>query len=227
MSRKKQTRGNCTYCGRTLSKAGMLKHLATCPQRLEVVQQSAGRPGDDESIFQLRVQDAWRGDYWLDLEMKGSATLKQLDHYLREIWLECCGHLSHFSTSGWGSGELPKSWRAQRVFEPGDQLTHLYDYGTTSETLIRVIAVRRGKPTTRHAIALLARNLPPEAECIVCGEPAAWLCMECLCEDEVWGALCDRHVKDHPHEDYGEPFPLVNSPRMGMCGYTGPADPPY
>jgi hypothetical protein len=41
------------------------------------------------------------------------------------------------------------------------------------------------------------------------------------------GTLCDAHAATHPHEDYGEPLALVNSPRSGMCGYEGPADPPY
>ena len=41
------------------------------------------------------------------------------------------------------------------------------------------------------------------------------------------GMLCKKHVKGHPHDAYGEPMPVVNSPRMGMCGYEGPAKPPY
>ena len=56
---------------------------------------------------------------------------------------------------------------------------------------------------------------------------AAWLCTECLIEDDVWGTLCDKHAKTHPHGNYGEPIPLVNSPRLGMCGYDGPAEPPF
>ena len=32
--------------------------------------------------------------------MCGSATLEELDHYLRTIWLECCGHLSQFTIGG-------------------------------------------------------------------------------------------------------------------------------
>jgi len=67
----------------------------------------------------------------------------------------------------------------------------------------------------------------PEATCIQCGKAAAWLCMECLIEQDIWGTLCSEHVEDHPHDDYGEPVPLVNSPRLGMCGYEGPAEPPY
>ena len=67
--------------------------------------------------------------------MKGSATLGDLDDYLRAIWLECCGHLSQFSIGGWRGEEIPMSTRVERVFEPGIEVTHIYDFGTSSETL--------------------------------------------------------------------------------------------
>jgi len=51
--------------------------------------------------------------------------------------------------------------------------------------------------------------------------------MECRYEDETPGFLCDAHAATHRHDDYGEPIALVNSPRMGLCGYTGPTNPPY
>lgn len=37
-----------------------------------------------------------RARYWLYLEMPARATLTDLDGFLRDIWLECCGHLSAF-----------------------------------------------------------------------------------------------------------------------------------
>lgn len=126
-----------------------------------------------------------------------------------------------------GGAEIPKKHRASEVFEPGIELTHIYDFGTSSETLIKVVGLREGKPTTSHPIALMARNRMPEAQCIECGQPAAWLCVECLYEEERWGTLCGAHAQTHPHDDYGEPLPLVNSPRLGMYGYDGPAEPPY
>jgi hypothetical protein len=42
-----------------------------------------------ETLWHLRVQDAYDKDFWLDLEMVGSASLDKLDKYLRAIWLEC------------------------------------------------------------------------------------------------------------------------------------------
>ena len=89
MSPRKQSRGQCTYCGREVAKGGMIKHLSTCPQRQEVIAASIQKSGQKEVLYHLRVQDARRGDFWLDLEMSGSGTLKDLDHYLRAIWLEC------------------------------------------------------------------------------------------------------------------------------------------
>ena len=106
-------------------------------------------------------------------------------------------------------------------------MTHIYDFGTSSETLIKVVGVREGNPLSRYPIALMARNDPPEVTCMECDQPASWLCTECLYDLGETGMLCDEHVEGHPHDDYGEPMPLVNSPRVGMCGYTGPAEPPY
>src|SRR5436190_887757 len=105
MGRKKQSRGTCAYCGQEMARGGMLKHLATCPTRQQKIAAADRKPGDNQNIYHLRVQDAWGGDYWLDLEMNGSATLKDLDYYLRAIWLECCGHLSRFSIGGRWEGQ--------------------------------------------------------------------------------------------------------------------------
>ena len=90
-----------------------------------------------------------------------------------------------------------------------------------------MIGRREGKPLTSHPIVLMARNNQPEVSCMERREPASWLCFECLNDLNEPGTLCDKHAEVHPHENYGEPVPLVNSPRVGMCGYDGPAKPPY
>jgi hypothetical protein len=173
------------------------------------------------------VQDAWQGDFWLHVEMRGTATLADLDHYLRAIWLECCGHLSIFSVGGWRGEKISMRRQVKQVFEPGLELTHIYDFGTSSETLVKAVAVREGKSLRSQPIVSMARNEPPEAECMECGQVASWLCIECLYDSNEWGTLCDEHAEEHAHEEYGEPMPLLNSPRVGMCGYDGPAEPPY
>jgi hypothetical protein len=159
--------------------------------------------------------------------MRGAKALQDLDNYLRGIWLDCCGHLSEFNV-GYFESTIGKQRKVSEVFKNKDaQILHLYDMGTTSETVVRVMGVREGKPLTARPLVLMARNQAPEFPCMDCGKPAVLICMECVYEDGADGTLCQTHAKKHPHNNYGEPMPLVNSPRVGMCGYNGPADPPY
>jgi len=84
-------------------------------------------------LYHLQVQDAWGGDYWLHLEMRGNATLQDLDDYLRAIWLECCDHLSAFEIGdvrytqifydGMNIGEeRPMIVQVGGVFQPGMEI---------------------------------------------------------------------------------------------------------
>src|ERR1700733_3143600 len=136
-----------------MARAGMLKHLVTCNARLHAIGEADGKRGAFERIYHLQVKDAWGGDYWLNLEMPGSATLAQLDSYLRAIWLECCDHLSGFFRGNW-HGELPMETRIDRVFTPGTEILHIYDFGTSSKTLVKGIDFREGKALTSHPVAL-------------------------------------------------------------------------
>jgi len=226
MARRKQSRGKCAFCGREMTKGGMAKHLQTCLQRNEAVSKADQSEEAEQTLYHLQIQDAWSGTFWLHVEMQGSATLNKLDHYLREIWLECCDHLSQFSLDDRGSDKISMRKKAELVFKPGLELTHIYDFGSSSETLIKVVGVRKGTPLTTHPIYLMSRNDMPEETCGVCGRPASLLCMECITEEDGPEAVCDEHATKHSDHDYAL-MPIFNSPRTGACGYEGPAEPPY
>ena len=227
MPRKPQSHGKCAWCGEEFSKRATSTHFEKCARWQEALRLAESSDRPVETLWRLRVQDAYDSQFWLDLEMVGSASLDKLDKYLRAIWLECCGHLSQFTIGSWGGRDVAKTRKADAIFAPELVLRHLYDFGTTSETDIRVVGSRKGKAVTKHPIALLARNLLPEITCQECDQRAEWLCMECVIEEDKSGYLCQQHIGEHPHDDYGEPLALVNSPRLGMCGYDGPAEPPY
>jgi hypothetical protein len=130
---------------------------------------------------------------------------------------------------GWQIGdEKPMNIMVDRLFKLGLSIPYEYDFGTTSELTIKVVDERIGQTTTDNPIALMARNKIPVVPCMQCGQPATYTCIQCMYEREDGVCeLCGEHAKTHPHDDYGEPMPFVNSPRTGMCGYEGPAEPPY
>ncbi|KAJ4456739.1 hypothetical protein PAPYR_7954 [Paratrimastix pyriformis] len=195
-----------------------------------LVLSSRAQPGaHPEPIFRLLVQDLEARGFWLFLEMKSSEALAQLDHYLRAIWLDCCGHLSDFTSAGLGSHSYSKSQTVARIFAPGRKFVHTYDFGTPSETEILVLEVHNGRTVGDNPITLLARNKAPVYPCQAegCHEVATNLCDRCSEEQDLPnGAFCDAHSDDHGDCE-GELLPLCNSPRTGICGYSGPADPPY
>ena len=67
-------------------------------------------------------------------------------------------------------------------------------------------------------VRVLARNDAPVLPCDVCGKEATHVCTRCIYDDQGW--LCDACVAEH---ECGEEMllPVVNSPRVGMCGYEG------
>lgn len=96
MPNRKQSKGTCAYCGVEIAKNGVIKHLSTCSKRQAIIEKAEQRRTKRETLYHLRVRDAWRGEFWLDLEVAGSSQLEDLDDYLRHIWLECCSHMSQF-----------------------------------------------------------------------------------------------------------------------------------
>ena len=94
-----------------------------------------------------------------------------------------------------------------------------YDFGTSTSLELKVLA----EPQTRQIepVRLLARNDAPVISCQECDQPATQICSECIWNGE--GALCNQHAPAHPCEQDAL-LPVVNSPRCGVCGYTGPEE---
>lgn len=241
MARSRQTKGLCSYCKNELTRSGMTRHLRGCTQRLDKIRQANAR-GRREKQYHLQVQDAYGLGYWLQLEMRGRATLEDLDWYLRVIWLECCGHLSDFTIRGqrytqltpglfdFGMEKESMDIKVDRVLKTGLEIDYEYDFGSSTNLTIKVVGQRTGGATTKNPIALMARNNFEPPPCDECGKPTRWMCLDCYYGDEEAerGFACEEHAKAHEeHDEHGGPMGFFNSPRSGVCGYDGPAEPPY
>jgi hypothetical protein len=153
--------------------------------------------------------------FWLDVAASPEVKLRQLDNVLRRTWLECCGHLSEFS--GPGRRKVSMNTTIGRAFAAGaKRLDYEYDFGSTTALVVThsgVVDARRAGP-----VRVVARNEAPVWPCDACGKPATTVCPQCLYEGR--GFCCAAHAKKHSCGD-DMLMPVVNSPRMGVCGYTG------
>src|SRR2546421_10635595 len=93
------SKGMCTFCQSEFSKSGMTRHLESCEQRA-AMQVESHQKVQKTRAFHLVVEGYRLPMYWMHLEVVAGTTLATLDHFLRGIWLECCGHLSAFTIGG-------------------------------------------------------------------------------------------------------------------------------
>ncbi len=208
--------GTCAICRTTIIKKKAKKHLEACLKESRKNLEVSGKPKPPAKLFHLQVEGyGLSGDlYWMHLKALASASFRDLDRFLRDIWLECCGHMSAFSADG---DDLDMSQKLKDVMRPGLKLPYEYDFGSTTELLLTVISEFDGS-MKKGEVEILARNDPPQIICNQCEKPATTICTECLYENNGW--LCDACAKKHDCDS--EIFlPLVNSPRTGVCGYEG------
>lgn len=227
MSARQISRGTCVYCGNTYAKSGIARHLKACPARKTALAKEEARRPLKTRLFHLAVEGQYNPDYWLHLEVPASATLFELDRFLRDIWLECCGHLSMFQIQGqnfmvqvfddwWAMDDRDMNVALDEVLTPGLKFLYEYDFGSSTNLALKVVSDREGAPRPDDPVELLARNEPPDYRCDRCGKPAVYVDVF-----EDYTLLCE--TCDETGGDGEGLLPVVNSPRVGVCGYTGDA----
>jgi len=207
---KKDLKGRCSYCKEIIKKRKdfILKHIKECPEKEKI--NNDVKKLDKYSIILLEGFNNLQ--YWMVIKMLDSSSLKALDNFIRDIWVECCYHLSHFL---YNESEVPINLKLSS-FAVGDELEYEYDFGTT--THIRLKIIDKIESEKDKMITVLFRNIEPEYKCVECGKIANMICRNCF------EFLCDECMDKHECvEENGEDIvvPLVNSPRTGECGYTG------
>jgi hypothetical protein len=224
MARKRlASQGKCELCGGVFDKAAMTNHLKSCRRRYAAAT-TTEKASKKKTAFHLLVEGRYLPEYWLHLDVPADVTLGRLDQFLRDIWLECCGHMSAFEIDGttysvapMDSDEEPLDVRLKDVLAPRVKFSHEYDFGSTTHLVLKVVAENESD-LKKNEIKVLARNEPPAIPCGRCGKPAAQICMECAYSPEGW--LCEECATKHGCGEEMQ-LPVVNSPRVGVCGYTG------
>ena len=107
--------------------------------------------------FQVVITGKYQKDYWLIVEASENTTLKELDVFIRDIWVECCGHLSAFTIheeqyesnpdtdAFWGIPSRNMNYRLKDVVDVGDNFLYEYDFGSTTELVLSIHSCRDGE----------------------------------------------------------------------------------
>jgi hypothetical protein len=241
--------GKCLFCGRSFAKSGINRHMKTHLEeksstnkpgssfliQIEPDKYYGGWPyflslWIDGEIPMLMIDDFLRA-IWLECCGHMSAFRNPearknrvgIMNFFEAEELILAGKIKQYEKlMEETSGEIPMSRKAKDVFNKIVTLEYEYDFGSSTNLQIRVIgsfSFKADKP-----VVLLSRNEPLEIYCNMCKEePATVVCVIHNWDDDT--LFCETCAKKHAMQcpdfkDYSA-MPVVNSPRYGVCGYTG------
>lgn len=200
----------CTVCKKHFSTSGLQRHVGTC------IKKNIADENVTTTLYQFKIYDKYMPDFFLHVLVSKKAKLFHLDRFLREIWLECCGHMSGFRANR----EEIDMGEPIEVLSEYKKVDYTYDYGSSTDLVIEFKKEYKGKQD--YYIKLLARNSEFKEKCHRCHKKSAkFICTECVHNREA--LFCKSCVKKHTKEYHdGEEYMIsnfVNSPRTGVCAY--------
>jgi len=221
-----KTNGICSLCTGVFGKTAMKKHIVQCLQKPLSRKPSGFSVPIRTRLFTILIEGSFMHEYWIFIEVPANSFLRGLDTFLRNTWVECCGHLSTFTINGKRymseTDEYFKEYKSmnyllEKALRPGIEFSYEYDFGSPTTLNLKVVYEREVEDSDR-SINILARNEPPLVNCDSCGKIATYICRQCSHSGEGW--VCEDCASDH---ECGEEIllPVVNSPRVGVCGYSG------
>jgi hypothetical protein len=109
----------------------------------------------------------------------------------------------------------------EKVLKVGKKFSYEYDFGSSTDLTLKVLSEREGvvQGEDEDDIEILAQNIEPIMLCKVCGKPAKFVVGGYFDVEE--NAFCSKKCVKKSGEDAEMLLPVVNSPRVGVCGYTG------
>ena len=219
---KIKSEGKCLYCHGIFSKSGISRHM----QKHLTEKIIHNKPGKS---FLLKVETNPKygaTPYFLSLWVDGETSMDKIDDFLRQIWLECCGHMSSFTNpakrqKNTGMGGF---FEAEELLEKGkikeyeklkedlygevplsrkaklalfEGLKLLYKYDFGSTTELQITVISEYSIKADKFIVLLSRNEPPELLCENCDkEVAIQLCTTCYGYQDI-GLFCNKCATKH------------------------------
>ncbi|MFA4956297.1 MAG: hypothetical protein WC556_04900 [Candidatus Methanoperedens sp.] len=176
-----KTNGICSLCKGEFGKTAMKNHLVKCLQK-HFARKPSGFPVPIQTrLFTILVKGYFLHEYWMYIEVPANSLLRGLDTFLRDTWVECCGHLSAFSINGrrfmvdtdeYFKEDKSMNYLLEKVLRPGKEFSYEYDFGSTTYLDLKVISEREVEDSGR-SIEILARNEPPVVNYDSCGQLAA------------------------------------------------------
>lgn len=194
-------KGTCFNCKQTIKRKNIMEHLNEC---INI---------KNNECFIIVDSKHYLNNYWLVLLCTSNVDLYCVDLFLRNVWLECCGHMSSFNEN--------KYYDLYRLFNDKKTKIHYeYDMGSTTHITLNIVGKDKIESIKNDdvTIKLVARNNKPKLKCSKCKKKLA----STVLYEKIYCNKCLTNLENYMEDQLENMIlPLVNSPRTGLCGFEG------
>lgn len=212
--------GQCRICGGVYTATGMTSHI----------KKHIARTTNTSGYYVIRI-DAGRGNpFWMYVIADADIAFDELDQFLRSMWLECCGHPSHFVVYDKVQPEFIPDMgaRLSDVLHDRTRFAHYYDSTVLRLGVVRMcgqiysgvddpsVDERFDNVPSKYNIIVLALHDRVMFRCRSCKRESATVCSGFTMTGE--GVLCMDCARLHDQATENMRWAL-QSPRSGQCLY--------
>ena len=206
-------KAKCYYCNKELTERTIKRHMKNCSEMKKSIYEKGIDNKEKRNQFIIAIKPKYAGnEYCIYLSIDGTLGLIHIDQFIRDIWVECCGHLSGFKIRGKFYQDHSVNTKLNDVLNVNEKFEYEYDFGSTTHLILDVVDIIQ-VPSGFSQIEIIARNHEIKHNCEMCGAEAKyfnyekdeWECENCIDEDN----------------DMISEFDYCNSPRDGVCSYEG------
>ena len=206
-------KAKCYYCNKELTERTIKRHMKNCSEMKKRVEEQNSTDKKQRNQFIIAIKSKYEGnDYCIYLSIDGTLGLVHIDQFIRDIWVECCGHLSGFRIRGKFYQDHSMNTRLNDILDIDEKFEYEYDFGSTTYLNLEVVDIIQVSSSFSQ-IEIIARNHDIKHECETCGKEAKFFNYE----NDKW--QCENCIDEN--NDMISEIEYCNSPRDGICGYEG------
>ena len=206
-------KAKCYYCNKELTERTIKRHMKNCSEMKKRVEEQNSTDKKQRNQFIIAIKSKYEGnDYCIYLSIDGTLGLVHIDQFIRDIWVECCGHLSGFRIRGKFYQDHSMNTRLNDILDIDEKFEYEYDFGSTTYLNLEVVDIIQVSSSFSQ-IEIIARNHDIKHECETCGKEAKFFNYE----NDKW--QCENCIDEN--NDMISEIEYCNSPRDGVCGYEG------
>ena len=206
-------KAKCYYCNKELTERTIKRHMKNCSEMKKIIEEQNVTDKKQRNQFIIAIKSKYEGnDYCIYLSIDGTLGLVHIDQFIRDIWVECCGHLSGFRIRGKFYQDHSMNTRLNDILDIDEKFEYEYDFGSTTYLNLEVVDIIQVSSSFSQ-IEIIARNHDIKHECETCGKEAKFFNYE----NDKWE--CENCIDEN--NDMISEIEYCNSPRDGVCGYEG------